>query len=79
MTEATRWGTAATARRVAALRARATHPATPPAEAATCRAMLARLLPAGAAPATCTCASCVTTIYAAAGWRRVTCGAWASR
>lgn len=77
MTEATRWGTAATARRVAALQARAAHPATPPAEAETCRRLLAQLLPA-TSPATCTCCRCRTTVYAAAGWRRVVCGAWAS-
>lgn len=37
--------TAATARRMAALRARAAHPATPAAEARTCREFLAKLEP----------------------------------
>lgn len=66
--------TAATARRVAALQARAAHPATPPAEAATCQMLLARLVPA-ASP--CTCTRCVNVVYAV-GWRRIVCGVWAS-
>ncbi|MBN7296633.1 hypothetical protein [Mycobacteroides abscessus] len=73
---------AATARRVAALRARAEHPGTPEAEAATCRELLARLAP------TCGCRFCAvvdTDPVAAARWeairdnpavRVLVCGAW---
>jgi hypothetical protein len=43
MTELARWGTAATTRRVEALRARADHPSTPAPEAAACRELLAKL------------------------------------
>lgn len=73
---------AATTRRVAALRARADHPSTPAAEAALARELLARLEP------TCGCAFCtaVSTDPVAAGrWRAIQadssvrilcCGAW---
>lgn len=75
---------AATARRAAALRARAEHPATSEHEAAVCRELLARMEP------TCHCNFCtaVSTDPVAAGrWaaiqadpaiRVLACGAWAT-
>lgn len=74
--------TAATARRVEALRARAAHPATPAAEAAACRELLSKLAPE------CSCRFCAlvaTNPAAAARWqviradpsvRILCCGAW---
>ncbi|MBE5469563.1 hypothetical protein [Mycobacteroides abscessus] len=74
------------ARRVAALQARADHPATPAAEAAACRELLARLAPETA----CGCRFCeivATDPWAAARWQVIrddpraqvlVCGAWAT-
>lgn len=73
---------AATARRVEALRARAEHPATPAAEAAVCRELLARMEP------TCGCRFCeivAANPAAAARWQAIqesprtrvlVCGVW---
>lgn len=72
------------ARRVAALQARADHPATPAAEAAACRELLARLAPTPE----CSCRFCqvvATDPWAAARWQSIqdhprtrvlVCGAW---
>lgn len=60
--------TAASARRVAALRARAEHPGTPVAEAAACRELLARLAPE------CGCTFCEIVAadpWAEARWRAI--------
>lgn len=74
--------TAARARRVAALRARAEHPATPKAEAGVCRELLARLAPE------CGCTFCALVAadpWAATRWEAIredpavqilSCGAW---
>lgn len=78
---------AATARRVEALRARAEHPATPAAEAATCRELLARLVPAEPACSCRFCAMVATDPWAAARWQAIeespnvqvlVCGVWAT-
>ncbi|WP_165703543.1 hypothetical protein, partial [Mycobacteroides abscessus] len=72
------------ARRAAALRARAEHPATPAAEATACRELLARLAPETA----CGCRFCAmvaTDPWAAARWQAIeespnvqvlVCGVW---
>ncbi|AYM40340.1 MULTISPECIES: hypothetical protein [Mycobacteroides] len=77
--------TAATARRVQALRARAAHPSTPEAEAQACRELLAKMLPA---EPECGCRFCeivATDPWAAARWQAIrdhpsvrvlVCGAW---
>lgn len=74
----------ATARRVAALQARAAHPATPAAEAQVCRELLARLAPEPA----CSCRFCAvlaTDPWTSARWAAIqesprtqvlVCGVW---